>query len=270
MKVFLLVTCFMLSLIVDISDSRPESFPFHKSECSSGVGVTMTVVVMTEVVMVAMIKEETIETIRGGRNVSRRGRDNDGNDDRRDGNDDRRDGNDNNGGVRGNIYFSQKVDRDCTPTSELKVRVRLKGVNGDGDNNRDGRDRGDNGGKDDNDGRRRRFHGLHVHQFGDLRKQCLAAGPHYNPLGKDHGDRRGNPRHLGDLGNVRTDRRGNIKENFRVEQTSLVEIVGRAVVLHSGRDDLGRGGNAESRLNGNSGRRLACCVIGYAESRKRY
>ncbi|ESO87832.1 hypothetical protein LOTGIDRAFT_234845 [Lottia gigantea] len=250
MKVFLLVTCFMLSLIVDISDSRPELFPFLKSECSSGV-------VYATCYMKQRGGDDDGGDDRGGDGGDdrrgddrdddrggRRDRDNDGNDDRRDGNDDRRDGNDdrrdgndNDGGVRGNIYFSQKVDSNCRPTSELKVRVRLRGVNGGDDDDRDGRDRGDNGGgDDDDDGRRRRFLGLHVHKFGDLRNRCLAAGPH-----------------LRKLGNFRSNRRGNIQENFRVKQTSLVEIVGRAVVLHSRK---------------NAGRRLACCVIGYADSRK--
>jgi hypothetical protein len=36
----------------------------------------------------------------------------------------------------------------------------------------------------------------------------------------------------------------------------------RAVVIHSGKDDLGLGGNAASLANGNSGVRIACGVIG--------
>ena len=38
-------------------------------------------------------------------------------------------------------------------------------------------------------------------------------------------------------------------------------IVGRAVVLHAGRDDLGRGGDEGSLKTGNAGPRIACCTL---------
>ncbi|ESO87834.1 hypothetical protein LOTGIDRAFT_126999 [Lottia gigantea] len=112
-------------------------------------------------------------------------------------------------------------------------------------------------------------HGLHVHKFGDLSDQCQAAGPHYNPFERDHGRRRGNLRHIGDFGNVREDGNGNIIAEFPVPQTSIVgprSVIGRAVVLHALQDDLGSGINDESRRTGNSGSRLACCVIGRSDS----
>ena len=42
-------------------------------------------------------------------------------------------------------------------------------------------------------------------------------------------------------------------------------VVGRAIVVHGGEDDLGLGHNASSLKSGNAGPRVACCVIGAAK-----
>ena len=45
-------------------------------------------------------------------------------------------------------------------------------------------------------------------------------------------------------------------------------IIGRAIVVHGGEDDLGDGGDEGSKANGNAGPRVACCVIGIDEKPK--
>nr|XP_003411340.2 extracellular superoxide dismutase [Cu-Zn] [Loxodonta africana] len=99
---------------------------------------------------------------------------------------------------------------------------------------------------------------IHVHQFGDVSQGCEATGPHYNPLGVPH------PQHPGDFGNFWV-RDGSLWKYRTGLNASLVgphSIVGRAVVVHAGQDDLGRGGDQASVENGNAGPRLACCVVG--------
>uniref|UniRef100_K9IWW1 Superoxide dismutase [Cu-Zn] n=1 Tax=Desmodus rotundus TaxID=9430 RepID=K9IWW1_DESRO len=101
-------------------------------------------------------------------------------------------------------------------------------------------------------------HAIHVHQFGDLSQGCESTGPHYNPLAVQH------PQHPGDFGNFAV-RDGGIwkyRSGLVASLSGPHSIVGRAVVVHEGEDDLGRGGNAASLENGNAGRRLACCVVG--------
>lgn len=110
--------------------------------------------------------------------------------------------------------------------------------------------------------------GFHIHAFGDNTNGCTSAGPHFNPFGKEHGAPEDDNRHVGDLGNISTDANGvakGTKQDTLVKLIGANSIIGRSVVVHGGQDDLGRGGNAESKKTGNAGPRPACGVIGTSE-----
>ncbi|XP_049860082.1 superoxide dismutase [Cu-Zn]-like [Schistocerca gregaria] len=111
-------------------------------------------------------------------------------------------------------------------------------------------------------------HGFHVHEFGDISDGCTSAGPHYNPLAKDHGGPDDADRHIGDLGNVTADEDGVAKVCISDKLISLTgkhSIIGRTLVVHADPDDLGKGGHPLSRTTGNSGARVACGIIGLAK-----
>ncbi|KAA6414132.1 MAG: zinc superoxide dismutase [Lasallia pustulata] len=110
--------------------------------------------------------------------------------------------------------------------------------------------------------------GMHVHQFGDNTNGCTSAGPHFNPFSKTHGAPSDSERHVGDLGNFKTDGQGCAKGSHTDPLIKLIgpeSVLGRTIVVHAGTDDLGRGGTEESKKTGNAGARPACGVIGIAQ-----
>ena len=115
-------------------------------------------------------------------------------------------------------------------------------------------------------------HGFHIHEYGDLTDGCESACSHFNPYGHEHGGLDSEVRHLGDLGNV-TSKDGKAKGRISTDTISLEMgkincIVGRMIIVHADRDDLGLGGDAESLKTGNAGKRVGCGVIGLAEPPK--
>ncbi|KIM43404.1 hypothetical protein M413DRAFT_18437 [Hebeloma cylindrosporum] len=109
------------------------------------------------------------------------------------------------------------------------------------------------------------LHGFHVHQLGDLTGGCASAGPHFDVYGKTHGAPTAAERHVGDLGNILADASGEVEfviTDKIISLNGLTSIDGRSVVVHAGEDDLGLGGDDESRKTGNAGARAACGVIG--------
>lgn len=112
---------------------------------------------------------------------------------------------------------------------------------------------------------------MHIHEFGDLTKGCTTAGPHFNPFNKTHGGPLDEERHVGDLGNLKTNEEGVAYLAMSDKLITLYgenSVLGRSVVVHALEDDLGRADNEESKKTGNSGRRLACGTIGLASEFK--
>ncbi|CAL7938958.1 unnamed protein product [Xylocopa violacea] len=108
------------------------------------------------------------------------------------------------------------------------------------------------------------LHGMHVHEKGDLQEGCVSTGAHFNPENVTHGAPDSPVRHVGDLGNIRANAQGEAEVNIIDSIISLSgknNIVGRAMVVHSGKDDLGKGNHPLSATTGNSGDRWACGII---------
>jgi Cu-Zn family superoxide dismutase len=113
------------------------------------------------------------------------------------------------------------------------------------------------------------YHGFHVHEAGDLTDKCTSMCAHFNPYGKTHGCPGMTERHVGDLGNIHTNNKGEAKYSFYDNiiklRGSKCNIIGRGLIIHEDEDDCGKGGNAESLKTGNAGKRIACAVIGYSK-----
>ena len=86
--------------------------------------------------------------------------------------------------------------------------------------------------------------GFHIHEFGDLSDGCNSACAHYNPFGKSHGCPGTPERHVGDLGNLKTDLFGKAVYSTQDEVIELEgthSIIGRSLIVHQNQDDCGQG-----------------------------
>ena len=100
-------------------------------------------------------------------------------------------------------------------------------------------------------------------------KVCESMCTHFNPYNKSHGGPDSKDRHVGDLGNLKTDKNGNVNiimsDNI-IKLKGKASIIGRGLIIHADEDDLGLGTNAASKINGNAGERIACAIIGISKN----
>lgn len=104
-------------------------------------------------------------------------------------------------------------------------------------------------------------HGVHIHGAGKCDPPFATAGPHFNPLGKQHGFENSNGPHLGDMPNIDTPAAGTLRFEVLLPGVTLkganrlLGANGAAIVIHSARDDY------KTDPSGDSGARIACGVI---------
>jgi Cu-Zn family superoxide dismutase len=105
------------------------------------------------------------------------------------------------------------------------------------------------------------MHGFHVHENGSCDgPNAGGAGNHLNPLDVRHGDPQDadSRHHAGDLGNVRGEDDGTVKQWLRTRDLQLqgpAGVLGKAMIVHAREDDL------KSQPGGESGEPIACGVI---------
>lgn len=101
---------------------------------------------------------------------------------------------------------------------------------------------------------------VHIHEHGDCGDKGNMAHGHWNPGSNQHGKWGSGNHHAGDIGNVKLDGQG--KGTLTIETDlwtlggdAMKNIVGKAVIVHSGVDDY------TTQPTGNAGSRIGCGVI---------
>jgi len=112
------------------------------------------------------------------------------------------------------------------------------------------------------------FHGFHVHRRGDETQGSHSLCDHYNPTHVSHGALNSPRAHAGDFGNLYSNKNRVVRKKFVAKYVSLSgphSILGRSLVVHENRDDLGRGGHRASSTTGHSGKRVLWGIIGVTD-----
>jgi Cu-Zn family superoxide dismutase len=105
-------------------------------------------------------------------------------------------------------------------------------------------------------------HGFHVHEYGVWSENGMSTGGHFNPTHEPHAGIDSPKRHVGDLGNITANARGNASldvDDAHMSFHGATSILGRGLVVHEKADDL------KSQPAGNAGARLAVGIIGVAK-----
>ena len=103
------------------------------------------------------------------------------------------------------------------------------------------------------------LHGFHIHEKGDCSApDASSAGAHFDPLGRPHGSTSGDQRHMGDLGNISSNDKGESQGQVLISGASLsgpLTVRNKSLIIHEKADDL------TTQPTGNSGARWACAQI---------
>ena len=102
-------------------------------------------------------------------------------------------------------------------------------------------------------------HGFHVHENGECAgPDYKTAGGHLNPANMRHGSPASSVSHMGDLGNLVANEKGEAHVDRilnKKEAAQIMELKGKAVLIHAKGDDL------QTQPAGDAGGRIACGVI---------
>ena len=104
-------------------------------------------------------------------------------------------------------------------------------------------------------------HALAIYECGDISGGCSSVGDHFNPRNGRHGSPETSERHVGDLGNIKTDKFGRAEFKFSDNLVKVSDIIGRSIAVAEGKDDLGETDHPLSSVNGNCGNLLSCGII---------
>ncbi len=101
---------------------------------------------------------------------------------------------------------------------------------------------------------------VHFHEHGDCGDAGKGAHGHWNPTNEAHGKWGSAAYHSGDIGNVQLNAEGSgavtVSSNrWTIGGDDKTNILGRAVIVHSGVDDY------KTQPTGNAGSRIGCGVI---------
>jgi Cu-Zn family superoxide dismutase len=103
-------------------------------------------------------------------------------------------------------------------------------------------------------------HAVHIHEFGDCSDpEAKSAGAHWNPTSQAHGQW-GHGSHLGDIGNLEVDDRGQGMLTLTTDLWSIggggaSDVLGKSIIVHAAADDF------TTQPTGNAGGRIGCGVI---------
>ena len=105
-------------------------------------------------------------------------------------------------------------------------------------------------------------HAVHIHEKADCSAaDGSSAGGHWNPAGDDHGKWGSAHFHMGEIGNLYADKKGDAHLVFKTDKWCLgcsddsKNIIGKGIIIHSAKDDF------HTQPTGNAGGRVGCVEI---------